>query len=255
MARAAAALFAVFLVLVVLAVPGEAHKGITTKFTFNADVYPVFLSRCGRCHIEGGVGPMSLVKYDEAFPWAEAIRAELLSATTGDMHDFVKAAHRQISARELDIVLDWATGGAPEGDTTKSPEPPALHNDWATGAPDLVAAMVEPYGMTAATIDATHESIVPIPTSSSVMIGQLDVLPGNPLIVRSAVLSLRAPDGTTRLLGTWVPRQVPAALPLKPPVRVDPGAQIIARIHYKKTWKYEAEPLSDRSQIGLYLSD
>ena len=255
MTRAAAALLAVLLMIAVLAMPGEAHKGITTKFTFNTEVYPVFLNRCSRCHIEGGVGPMSLVKYEDAFPWAEAIRAELLSATTGDMHDFVKAAHRQISARELDIVLDWATGGAPEGDTTKTPTPPKLHVDWATGMPDVVAAMTEPYEMSAETLEATHEAIVSISSSSSVMIGQIDVLPGNPLIFRSAVLSLRASDGTTRLLGTWVPRQVPAAILLKPPVRVDPGVQIIARIHYKKTWKYEAERLTDRSQVGLYLAN
>jgi hypothetical protein len=255
MTRAAPALPAVLFALAVLTTPGEAHKGITTKFTFNSDVYPVFLNRCGRCHIEGGVGPMSLVKYDEAFPWAEAIRAELLSATTGDMHDFVKAAHRQISARELDIVLDWATGGAPEGDTTKTPTPPMPHVDWAAGMPDVVAAMIEPYEMSGETLEATHESIVPIAVSSSVMIGHIDVLPGNPLIVRSAVLSLRAADGTTRLLGTWMPRQVPAAIPLKPPVRVEPGAEIIARIHYKKTWKYEAERLTDRSQVGLYLAN
>ena len=192
MARAAAALLAMLLVFAALAVPGEAHKGITTKYTFNTDVYPVFLSRCGRCHIEGGVGPMSLVKYDEAFPWAEAIRAELLSASTGDMHDFIKAAHRQISARELDIVLDWASGGAPEGDSTKTPTPPMLRLDWATGVPDIIAAMADEYQMLATAIDATHESIIPIPTSTSVMVGQIDVLPGNPLIVRSAVLSLLA---------------------------------------------------------------
>ena len=106
-------------------------KASPSKFTYNADVYPVFLNRCGRCHIDGGVGPMSLLKYEDAFPWAESLRAELLSAYVDssaegrgakvDPHDFVKAAHRQISARELDIVLDWATGGTPEGDKAQTP--------------------------------------------------------------------------------------------------------------------------------------
>ena len=52
-----------------------------------------------------------------------------------------------------------------------------------------------------------------------------------------------------------MPRQVPAAIDLKPPVRIDPGAQIVARMHYKKTWKYEGEPMSDLSLVGLYLAD
>ena len=123
---------------------GDAHKGITSKFTYNADVYPVFLNRCSRCHIDGGVGPMSLLKYEDAFPWAESLRAELLDAATGDPHDFVKAAHRQISARELDIVLDWATGGTPEGDKARHRRSPSLRIDWACGHPDVIAADAKP---------------------------------------------------------------------------------------------------------------
>ena len=131
----------VFVLLAVLALAptGDAHKGITSRFTYNADVYPVFLTRCGRCHIDGGVGPMSLVKYEDAFPWAESLRAELMSAygetSAGsgsakvDPHDFVKAAHRQISARELDIILDWAGGGTPEGDKAQTPPVPTLRID------------------------------------------------------------------------------------------------------------------------------
>jgi hypothetical protein len=279
MARGAVVVALVLLVLA-LAPSGIAHKGITSKYTYNAEVYPVFLNRCGRCHIDGGVGPMSLLKYEDAFPWAESLRAELLSAypevaadlsahvsieargtkaeaqsATVDPHDFVKAAHRQILARELDIVLDWATGGTPEGDSARKPPETSLQIDWTSGRPDLVAQMPNRYHMDVTAFEATHESTIPIPTPAPVTVGRLDLLPGNPAIVRSAVLSLRSPDGTSRLLGTWVPRQVPAAIPLKPAVRIDPGSQIVARMHYKKTWKHEGEPMSDRSVIGLYLAD
>ena len=142
MERGAAALAVVVVLMIVPA--GDAHEGITSKFTYNADVYPVFLNRCGRCHIDGGVGPMSLLKYEDAFPWAESLRAELLAATTGDPHDFVKAAHRQISARELDIVLNWATGGTPEGDKAQTPPPASLHIEWAAGQPDVIATDARP---------------------------------------------------------------------------------------------------------------
>ena len=57
------------------------------------------------------------------------------------------------------------------------------------------------------------------------------------------------------MLGTWVPRQMPAPIVLKPPVRIEPGSQIVARIHYKKTWKYEGAAMSDLSRVGLYLAD
>lgn len=250
-----AALATLLLVALVLAPAGHAHKGITSKFTYNAEVYPVFLKRCGRCHIDGGVGPMSLLKYEDAFPWAESLRAELLSATTGDPHDFVKAAHRQISAHELDIVLDWALGGTPEGDPAQTPPATSLRVDWASGRPDLIAQMPNRYHMNVTALESTHESALSIPTPTPVTVGRVDLLPGNAAIVRSAVLSLRSPDGTARVLGTWVPRQVPAAIGLKPPVRIEPGSQIVARIQYKKTWKYEGQSMSDLSLVGLYLAD
>lgn len=253
--RRAAGLGAVLLVALSLAPDGDAHKGITSRFTYNGDVYPVFLKRCGRCHTDGGVGPMSLLKYEEAFPWAESLRAELLSATTGDAHDFVKAAHRQISARELDIVLDWAGGGTPEGDKAQTPTPISPQIDWPAGQPGLIAHMPDRYHMNVTALEATHESVLPVPTASPVTVDRIDLLPGNPAIVRSAVLSLRSPDGTARVLGTWVPRQMPAAIVLKPPVRIDPGSQLVARMHYKKTWKHEGQPMSDLSLIGLYLAD
>ena len=244
---------------------GEAHKGVTSKYTYNADVYPVFLNRCGRCHVDGGVGGMSLLKYDDAFPWAEALRTELLTAHPAtspesdnekvDPHDFVKAAHRQISARELNVVLDWATGGTPEGEKSQAPAPVTLTVDWASGRPDLIAAMPARYEMNASALEATHEAVLAIPTQSPVTVSRVDLLPGNPAIVRSAVLSLRLPDGTGRVLGTWVPRQVPSAIALKPAVRIEPGSQIVARIQYRKTWKYEGQPMSDLSSIGLYFAD
>ena len=260
--KAAAGVLVCALAALVFAPVGSAHKGITSKFTYNADVYPVFLNRCGRCHIDGGVGPMSLLKYEDAFPWAESIRAELMSAYPDamvpggektDLHDFVKAAHRQISARELDIVLEWTAGGTPEGDKANTPLPPAFKNDWSGGKPSLTIAVTK-YDMPASTFEANQEFVMRI-SAPPISAAQLDLLPGNPSIVRSAAISLRASDGTTRLLGTWFPRQTAAPIALKPPVRIEPGSSIVARIQYKKTWKFEGEAMSDQSTIGLYAAD
>jgi hypothetical protein len=254
-----AAATVVFLSAALLFAPaGRAHKGITSKFTFNVDVYPVFLNRCGRCHIDGGVGPMSLLKYEDAFPWAESLRTELLSAYpdgAADPHDFIRAAHRQISARELDIVLDWATGGTPEGDKANAPSPPAFTNDWAAGTPSLLVPMPSRYEMPANQFETTQEFVMKIPAAVPLTASDLDLLPGNPSIVRSAAISLVSPDGTTRLIGTWFPRQTAAPIALKPPARIEPGARIVLRIHYKKTWKFEGEAMSDQSTVGLYAAE
>ena len=248
-----------------IAAPGLAHKGVTSKFTYNADVHPIFVNRCSGCHIEGGVAPMSLVKYEDAFPWAESLRAELLAAYAESSDDepavdatadtFVKAAHRQITARELDVVLDWATGGTPEGDATATLAPTTLRNTWAAGEPHAVATLDAPYQLPADEWESTQEFLIPLQIASPRTASRLDVVPGNPAIVRTVALSLRTPDGNTRTLGTWFPRQVPQTIAVRPPIRVEPGSQIVARIHYKKTWQFEGKAMTDRSSIGLYFTD
>src|SRR5260221_8931081 len=134
----------------------EAHKAITSKYTYNADVLPIFVNRCGHCHIAGGVGPMSLVTYEEAFPWAESLRAELLDAEGADRGDFVRAAHRDLSARELDTILDWAVGGTPQGDPSAPPQAVMFNNDWAGEKPDLVLQPAAAFQIPGDTIDVTH---------------------------------------------------------------------------------------------------
>ena len=57
----------------------DAHKPVTSKYTYTEDVYPIVKEHCGGCHVTGGIAPMSLMTYDEARPWAESIRLELTS--------------------------------------------------------------------------------------------------------------------------------------------------------------------------------
>jgi hypothetical protein len=239
---------------------GEAHKPITSKFTYNADVFPVFLNRCSHCHVAGGVAPMSLVTYEDAFPWAESLRAELLDAgsaaggTKDSDFDFIKAAHRDLSARELDVVLDWAVGGNPEGAGPK-PSPVALKNDWAGRTPDLAIQPAVAFEMPANLMEITQEVVLPTRLDRAREISAIDLLPGTPAVVRDATIAVRVPNAPPKKVGMWIPRQVPAAIALKPGTTLPAGADIIATIHYKKTWKYEGQAVPDRSAVGIYFAD
>src|SRR5215218_7511470 len=73
------------LVILTLALAGgrpEAHKPITSPYTYNEDVFPIVRDRCGRCHVSGGVAPMSLMTAKDAVPWGESIRTELIAGHT-----------------------------------------------------------------------------------------------------------------------------------------------------------------------------
>jgi hypothetical protein len=44
--------------------------------TFHKDIEPILRARCQGCHRPGEVAPMPLLRYQDARPWAKAIRAE-----------------------------------------------------------------------------------------------------------------------------------------------------------------------------------
>jgi hypothetical protein len=46
--------------------------------TFTKDVAPVLQKSCQSCHREGEAAPMPLVTYQQARPWAKAIRESVL---------------------------------------------------------------------------------------------------------------------------------------------------------------------------------
>ncbi|MBL8217873.1 MAG: cytochrome c [Bryobacterales bacterium] len=103
-----------------------AHDPITTKVTFSVEIVRLFQRRCFSCHQEGGKSPMSLVKYEEARPWAKAIKEEVLERRMppwGAVKGFGEFRHdRGLTQEEISLIADWVEGGAPEGDPKYYPE-------------------------------------------------------------------------------------------------------------------------------------
>ena len=142
----------------------DAHKAITSKYTYNDDVFPIFRERCAKCHVPGGVAPMSLMTYDDAFPWAESIRAELVAAhmppwNADEAFGDLKHAHT-LSAKELDVILTWATGGNPRGALDQKLPAVALKNDWPMGKPDLALPIPSEFAFAADKMEDTQEFTV-----------------------------------------------------------------------------------------------
>lgn len=223
--------------------PGQAHKAITSKYRYNDDLFPLFRDHCGRCHVDGGVAPMSLMTYDDAAPWAESLRLELLAEDAVPWHPW------KLTARELDMMLVWASGGAPRGDAAKAPPPVALVHEWGSGPPD-VSVKPPAYVLAADKNEARVEHTLPLAAVGREIVA-IDLLPGTPAIVRSATVALKAATGAVLETVSWQPGQA-TAMALKAPRRLQAGASLFATIEYKRTWKYEGQELRDESVIGLY---
>ena len=107
----------------------QAHDIITTKITFSKEISRIIYKRCATCHHESGA-TFSLLTYDQARPWAKAIKEEALERRMppweaikgfGEFRD-----DRGLTEEELETISAWVEGGAPEGDPKYLPSRPKL---------------------------------------------------------------------------------------------------------------------------------
>jgi hypothetical protein len=111
-----------------LALPLLAHDRITTKVTWEREIAPIVQARCVSCHSPGGRAPMPLTTYEEARPWAKAIKEEVLSRRMPKWHvvrgygDFKNDP--SLSAFEIALLAAWADGGAPA--VARAPDTPPV---------------------------------------------------------------------------------------------------------------------------------
>jgi hypothetical protein len=247
-------------VLAVAVFPGEAHKPITSPFTFNEDVFPIVREHCGSCHVRGGSAPMSLLTHGDAVPWGESLKLELIAGHMPPWQIDGGTGFRNVHAltgRELNVLLTWAAGGTPVGSPEKAP-PPVIHERrWPLGTPDLVLEAPTPYSMPAGTQDATHEITLATGLTQERWLRAVDLLPEAAPAVRSAAITVRRPStgaaGREDVLALWVAGDRPIALD-GAGLHLPAGAELAVRIHYRKTWEYEQMAITDRSAIGLYFA-
>ena len=237
----------------------DAHKPVTSKYTFTEDVYPIVKAHCGSCHVPGGIAPMSLMTFEDARPWAESIRLEL---TTGHMPPWygdpgvapLRDVHR-LSPRDIDVVLTWVTGGTPPGPAAKTAAS-AVRRGWQKGRPDIVLPMAAAVTLPAGKAEDTQEFVLRDANDRDRTIAFADLLPGNAAIVHDATIFTRRAAGElpSAVVATWLPGLDPMApgAGLGFPWRA--GEQLVVRIHYKKNWKLENKAASDRSTVGVYLA-
>ena len=256
----------------------ETHTPIASRWNYNEHLFPIFRDNCGACHREGGIAPMSLVTYQSAYPWAQSIREEVLGLrmppwkAEDGFGDF-RNGH-SLPANEMDMILEWSSGGYPQGPRALRPDPVAAPAEWPLGTPDLVLEMSEPFTLDAGTNELVRYFVLPAGTTGEQFVTGADVMPGASAVVRDVAIYLDD-TGTARALdaeddgpgfGETEGRDFPATAPLalwspgRQSVRQDDsarrlpaGADIVARVHYKKTWITEYEEFVDQSRIGLYL--
>jgi hypothetical protein len=109
--------------------------------TFHKDVLPVLQGHCQTCHRPGQAGPMSFLTYDSTRPWAKAIKEAVVTRKMPPWFADPNVGHFQNDASlkqaDIDTLVKWADGGAPQGNANDAPPPVQWPEGWQI-QPDVV---------------------------------------------------------------------------------------------------------------------
>jgi hypothetical protein len=168
-----------------------------------------------------------------AVAWAQSMREMLTSGAMPPWYldptgPAVKNLHA-LTARELDVLISWASGGTPEGDPERKPTPPpVLSPQWTLGKPDLVIPMPQAHIMAANTSEESVDLLLPAPAADTRWVKAADLHPGSPQMVRRAIIGLE--NGP--VLAVWEPGEDRTPTPGDTAFRMPPTARVRLQISY-----------------------
>jgi tetratricopeptide (TPR) repeat protein len=175
---------------------------------------------------------------------------------------------------EIDLIQQWVSEGAAEGDPRDLPPVPTLVDGWQLGKPDLVVTLSEPYTLRADGTDLFRIFVIPLPVDTIRYVTGLEFHPGNARVVHHANIridrtrtsrrlddedptpgyegliarSATYPDG--HFLG-WTPGQVAPLLPKGLAWQLAPETDLVVEIHMQPSGKPEVVQPS----VGLYFGN
>src|SRR6516165_1339390 len=144
---------AVALALAALSIAPRAQTSSARAVTFAKDVAPILQKTCQTCHRPGSIGPMSLLTYEDARPWARSIKDLVSRRQMPPWHvDRTVGIRRfkddpSLSDAELQTIVNWVDAGAPRGNPADMPSPRAFDDSdrWHIGKPDLIVSMAQEF--------------------------------------------------------------------------------------------------------------
>ncbi len=170
----------------------------TAAPTFAKDVAPILYASCSSCHRPGGLGPFSLLTYEDVKENA----AEVLDAiATGYMPPWhAEAPHgtfsndRRLSDAEKKVIAEWGNAGIPLGDTKDLPPAPKFSDSWTAGTPDAIVSMPKEFHVPAKGTVEYQYFQVPTNFTEDKWIQAIEILPGAREAVHHVLVYAAAPE-------------------------------------------------------------
>jgi hypothetical protein len=247
------------LAMLAVSVRARAHEPALSRYNYREHVRPLFLKHCGGCHRPGGAGPMSLLDYQEAVPWAKAIGLEVLQRKMppflpGDEGGPFRTA-RSLTAQEIDVLVDWSVGATPEGTPLAASGDPLSKSDgWTGGEPDLVLEPAVDVILGEDESEKIECVLLPTRLGAARVLSAIEVRPLTSARLRRAAVKLGASCREGEPVLTWLPDQHRVSFPDGLGRELPPGASLALELLYVKGWADQGETTRDRSSLGIWFS-
>ena len=179
--------------------------------TFAKDVAPIVFAKCAKCHRPGEVAPMSLLSYQDARPWAKAIKTktsnrEMPPWGANPQLSLPMRNDVSLSDKEIQTLAAWADAGARRGNDADMPPAPAFAEGWTYGKePDVVLEMPVEFDIPAEGELGVQTFFSKIPFTEDKFAEVLELRPSNRAVVHhSGVFVVDIPEGAQIVDGRLV---------------------------------------------------
>jgi len=250
--------------------------------TFTKDVAPILQKSCQGCHRPGEAAPFSLLTYEQARPWAKAIKAATLTKKMPPWFADPKygkfSNDSSLKQSEIKTLVAWVDAGSPKGDPKDMPPPREFVAGWAIPKPDVVIEVPMAYPIPAKGVIEYQHFLIPAPFKEDKWVQYMEARPSDPSHVHHIIAYIRQPGSKwLKDIKPGIPfvpvkekvseQEDVSALPSdflvgyapgQPPEIFDPGqaklikagSDIILQVHYTTNGK----PSTDTSRVGLVFA-
>lgn len=238
---------------------------------WSENIATIIYNKCAKCHHSGGIAPFSLMTYQEAanasFYLADAVTERRMPPWPPSPSYSSFAHQRVLTQQEIDLINQWYSIGAPQGNPNLAPPPPVFNNNSELPIVDLTK-VIQTY-----TVQNSQDEYrcfaIPSGISQKKFAQAIEIIPGNGSIVHHVLVfydstgqcaQMDANDplpgyscfgasgcGNSRLIGLWVPGSTPQFYPQGMGIELNANGHFVLQVHYAPG----SQGLKDSTRINI----
>jgi len=229
--------------------------------TYSNQIARVLQQHCVECHRPGEIAPFSLTEYQEVAGWADTIVEVTRSQQMPPWHASPEYGHfaneRRIPPEDLNLLQQWASAGAPEGNPADLPPPRTYTEGWQLPhQPDHVVWMSEkPFQVKEEGTVRYQYFSVDAGLTEDKWLSAAEIIPGNRSVVHHVIVFMTSDgkllDEDRQMVTAYVPGLRVTPFPKGMAKRLPAGSKFIFQLHYTPN----GVAGEDRTRIGLVFAD